>query len=246
MIDLHCHILPGIDDGPEGSEESIDMAGLAAEQGITDICATPHFLPEQQLAPSPFYRTRDEKLKRLQSSLERRHIPIRLHAGAEVYVDDNIFYAGDLRPAALGGSRFLLVEFGGAMLSPARLRQYLEAVRDQGLVPVIAHAERYRFFQRDEELLIEISEEGTLIQVNAESVAGYAPAPECHLAFRLVQKGQARLLATDAHGIRHRVPALASLIRRFPPGIRPETIYYLCETAPKAVLEDKGPPDDRY
>ncbi|MDR3313741.1 MAG: hypothetical protein LBS96_04705 [Oscillospiraceae bacterium] len=242
MIDLHCHILPGMDDGAADTEESLGMASLAAEQGVAAICATPHLLPGEQMRPQTFFSVRDERLQQLQAALQRREIAVTLHPGAEVYVNDDIFYAGDLRPAALGGSRFLLVEFGTGMLPAARLRQYLEEIRNRGLTPVIAHAERYRFFQRNEDLLYEISEEGTLIQVNADSVAGYAETAECRLAYRLVREGVAHLLATDAHGIRHRIPAMATLIRRFPPGISTDTIRYLTETAPQAMLKNKWPP----
>ena len=112
MIDLHCHILPGVDDGSSSEEESCRMARLAVESGVTAVCATPHCN-----VPGCFdnYRTEalEERFLRLARLLRERDIPLRLYAGMEVYVTpETPRHLREGKLLTLGGSRYLLVEFG--------------------------------------------------------------------------------------------------------------------------------------
>lgn len=111
MIDLHCHILPGVDDGSADEEESCAMARLAVESGVTDIAATPHCN-----APDPFYNYADSALHarfaRLRQRLEREQIPLRIHEGMEVFTTPELPRLLDEgRLLTLGGTRYLLIEF---------------------------------------------------------------------------------------------------------------------------------------
>ncbi|MCL2105854.1 MAG: hypothetical protein FWH26_02150 [Oscillospiraceae bacterium] len=239
MIDLHCHILHDIDDGPSTAGEALRMAALAAADGVSDIVATPHFYRLSR--PETFYHARDARLRELRLLLEREGIDLRLHPGAEVFVDDDIFYAGDLEPACINGSRYLLAEFGFGQLRAARFRQYLEEIFSRGLVPVIAHPERCLFLQRGRDLIDEAAESGALFQVSATSLAGWGYV-EQEIALQLVTGNIATVLATDAHDAARRGTALATMCRGFPPEITEEAIHYMTRTAPAALLKNEVPP----
>ena len=149
MIDLHCHILPGVDDGSPDAETSLSMARHAAESGVTAIAVTPHCnLPGfRRNYRGPDYRRRLNDLREL---LTQENIPLRLYSGAEVFADpSNIRTLIEQHELiTLGGSRYLLVEFDFGLPGSVLLRT-LEAIAQRGLVPVVAHPERYDAVQRD-------------------------------------------------------------------------------------------------
>ena len=149
MIDLHCHILPGVDDGSPDAEISLSMARHAAESGVTAIAVTPHCnLPGfRRNYRGPDYR---RQLNDLRELLTQENIPLRLYSGAEVFADpSNIRTLIEQHELiTLGGSRYLLVEFDFGLPGSVLLRT-LEAIAQRGLVPVVAHPERYDAVQRD-------------------------------------------------------------------------------------------------
>lgn len=152
MIDLHCHILPGVDDGSADEEESCAMARLAVESGVTDIAATPHCN-----APDPFYNYADSALHarfaRLRQRLEREQIPLRIHEGMEVFTTPELPRLLDEgRLLTLSGTRYLLIEFAFGE-SEWFFDEMLAAVRARGLTPVLAHPERYTCVQDEPRLL---------------------------------------------------------------------------------------------
>jgi len=144
MIDLHCHLLHSIDDGPSDLEGSVMLCDLAAENALETAIATPHL---RDLTEMPaFLAARDERLGELQKELKDRNIPLRVLPGAEVYASDDLFFCRDLAGASLNGSRYILIEFDFSGLSINRVLRYTDEVFKAGLIPVIAHTERYAFF----------------------------------------------------------------------------------------------------
>ena len=146
MIDLHCHILPGVDDGAASEEESCMMARMAAESGVTALAATPHCG-----VPGQFENFADERLmdrfSALERLLEREHVPLRLYTGMEVFVTEQTpRHLREGRLLTLGGSRYLLVEFGFDE-EPDFAERMLGELLEAGVVPVVAHPERYHFVQ---------------------------------------------------------------------------------------------------
>ena len=171
MIDLHCHILPGVDDGSADEEESCAMARLAVESGVTDIAATPHCN-----APDPFYNYADSALHarfaRLRQRLEREQIPLRIHEGMEVFTTPELPRLLDEgRLLTLGGTRYLLIEFAFGE-SEWFFDEMLAAVRARGLTPVLAHPERYTCVQDEPRLLRRWAREGSVLQANKGSFFG--------------------------------------------------------------------------
>ena len=238
MIDLHCHILPGVDDGSASEEESCQMARIAVECGVTELAATPHCnVPEQfENYASPGLAGR---LERLQSRLDREKIPLRLHAGMEVYGTPALpQLLRRKKLLTLGGSRYLLIEFGFG--ESARLVEWmLEAVEDFGLTPVVAHPERYYFIQDDPLQLLCWAEKGRVLQVNKGSFFGMFGRRAARTAHWCLREGCLHLIASDAHSPYRRTTRLSDIYDYVSDVASLEIADFLLQDNPSALLEDR-------
>ena len=240
MIDLHAHILFDIDDGPETLYESMRLCEMGVEYGIDRIAATSHMYQPDEIAS--FVLRRNERILRLREEIDKRGLELRLYPGAEVFVDDSIYTAKHLDKVTLNNSRYLLVEFDFHDVSARRLIRYLDTIFEMGLVPIVAHPERYSYLQADFGLIDFLVQRGVLFQVNADSLAGLTGFEEFDLAYRLVRHNAASIIATDAHSHLGRSNDLLRMIRSFPPDISRESLDYMLYTAPFHVLSDKDLP----
>ena len=240
MIDLHSHILFDIDDGPDTLYESMRLCEMGMEYGIDRMTATSHLYHPGEVVQ--YLRRRNDRILRLREEIQKRGLDLRLYPGAEVYVDDAIFTAEHLDKVTLNGSRYLLVEFEFHGLSAHRLIRYVDAVFEMGLVPIIAHPERYSYLQQDFGLVQFLRERGAYFQINADSLAGLTGFEEFDLAYRMVRHHAASFIATDAHSHLGRANDLLRMIRQFPPDISRENLDYMLYTAPACVLGDKDIP----
>src|SRR6266496_4778047 len=146
MIDAHVHILPGVDDGPETIQESLTLAQTLVQEGIHCAIATPHYNDEFPHRPAAEIR---DRVYHLQQALVRHGIPLRLFAGHEALINAGLFediQAGRL--ATLNGSSYLLLELWNSMWLPETERVIFE-LRAHGIIPIVAHPERYRAIQQD-------------------------------------------------------------------------------------------------
>jgi protein-tyrosine phosphatase len=203
LIDIHCHILPGVDDGAADLEESIAMAQLACDDGVRHIFATPHFTPS-------YYNHRElveAKVLELQAALEERGIAVKIHPGCEVRMESRDFVYGEAKKEAfcyLGlNRRFVLLEepwSGYQPDSPELVRWFA----DQGIRPVIPHPERHPFFREQPELLKRLIELGAWTQVTVDSLIGSNKEDARRFAIALIREGLVHTLATDAHNIRRK------------------------------------------
>ena len=222
MIDLHCHILPGVDDGSPDAEISLSMARHAAESGVTAIAVTPHCnLPGfRRNYRGPDYR---RQLNDLRELLTQENIPLQLYSGAEVFADpSNIRTLIEQHELiTLGGSRYLLVEFDFGLPGSVLLRT-LEAIAQRGLVPVVAHPERYDAVQRDPGLAAWCFSRGMLLH--------------------LLSHGLAHLIASDAHDDRFRTTGFRSLLPVLEPICHPDYIALLLHGNPRRILRDEPIP----
>lgn len=240
MLDLHCHILFRIDDGPDSLYESMRLCETAVENGIEGAAATSHLY--SCLDVDSYVERRDDRLERLREELSRERLPLRLYPGAEVFVDDDIAHAKHLDKVTLNNSRYLLIEFEFHGISARRLLYYIDAVYKMDLVPVVAHPERYSFLQQDLALVDYLVQRGVIFQVNADSLAGLTGFEEFNLAYRMVRHNAASVIATDAHSHLGRANDLLTMIRNFPPDIPRESLDYMLYRAPAAILADKPLP----
>jgi protein-tyrosine phosphatase len=206
VIDLHCHILPGLDDGPGSFDESLAMARMAAADGVCVIVATPH-MDEQYRYPEP--EMIRELVGRLNDLIRAEALPLRVLPGAEVRTGAELvdqLVAGKIM--TLGDqNRYVLVELpsSGHALYAGELFFRLQLA---GYTPLIAHIERVELFRAEPRLLHDFKDRGYGLQVNAESVSGRAGRHMHHHVMRLVKEGLADVLASDGHDVSKRRPLL--------------------------------------
>jgi protein-tyrosine phosphatase len=209
MIDLHCHLLPGIDDGPTTLEESLELCRIAVADGITRAIVTPH------IHPGRWENTRtsiEQACSSLQQALDKWDIPLQLGFAAEVRLTDSIpaQIARDEIPfyGEVDGYRVMLLEFPHGQVIPGseKLAQWL---LDQGIRPMIAHPERNRQIMKNVSQLQPFITLGCWLQVTAGSVVGHFGAKSQAIAHQLLENDTVMILASDGHNARARPPALS-------------------------------------
>lgn len=198
MIDLHSHLIPGVDDGSRSVSQSVTVLQAMAGQGVTDLCLTPHL--EASRAGQGVPVQHDEAFARLRDEAPSQ---IRLHRGIELMLDRPLPpEAAGNRALTLGGSRYLLVEFT-RLVAPAAAFNALAHVASLGLVPVLAHPERYACTTPG--VAERWKATGALMQVDANTLL--ADRGRGERARDLVRAGLADLLAADNHGDKRTVAA---------------------------------------
>jgi protein-tyrosine phosphatase len=200
MIDLHCHILPGVDDGPRSLEEALALARFCVHDGITDVVATPHCHRHLRLL-------RDDILPhvaRLNGELAAAGLPLCVWPGSEVQLTDVAAYQRDYlagRYCHLGDDpAFTLLEVPWREeLYPAGAAEHVAWLRAHGTTPILAHPERHDFFRADPARLRALVEAGAWLQITVDSLLGnHGPRPQA-AAEELLAAYPEAVLATDAH-----------------------------------------------
>lgn len=234
MVDIHCHILPDIDDGAESMDEALEMARMAAFTGVTEIVATPHFRGEPE-----FLEMREEIDRRylqLKEALDRWHVPVRLHPGAEVLCLPQTpqLAAQGLLPT-LGKSRYVLTEFFFNE-SFSYMDDCLREIAYHGYMPVVAHPERYEAVQRNPQRLELWADQGFVLQLNKGSILGSLGVRAEVAANELLELGLAHLFASDAHSCHSRTPHMDNLLRWAEEYCDPVCAQILLEENPRRIL----------
>ena len=245
MIDLHCHILWNMDDGAETMEKTIEMCRTAVENDISIVAATPHMTDLRQT--DDFLYTRNRKITELNRLLNAKEISLRVCGGAEVYLNDWIFEADDeLAELTLNRSRYLLCEYSLRLFDPEKAVLFAEEIAERGLVPLIAHPERYPTFHEYPDIVPELYDLGARFQVNADSLTGRIGENVRDFAVNMLTNGFADVIATDAHGVNHRKNDIQEIQMMFPPVITPEILRYTTETAPLCILKNEPLPRNPF
>lgn len=204
FIDTHCHILPGVDDGPRDTKTSLEMARIATADGIAAIVATPHITEGVYDGAD-----REERLDKLRLLFLENGIDLRLVAGAEVPM--SICASGkpeQLRQLTIGGGNYLLMETAETTLE--QLIQALYNVRLCGLYPILAHPERTYFAQQHPEQLAEIIRgDEVFVQVTVAGIEGLFGKTAQRTWQNMARSGMVHLIGTDAHSPRTRAPRLS-------------------------------------
>ena len=208
MIDIHCHMLPGIDDGPEGVDESIEMARLAVANGITEVVVTPH------IHAGRYENTRESvawSTQQFQQSLQDYGIALRLRMAAEIRIGPELMTMVGAQQVpwlgSLDGYQLLLLEFPHSHI-PVGSDKLVNWCLQRKVRPVIAHPERNKDVIRNIEKITPFVQLGCLLQVTAGAVAGdFGPQAE-QRACQLLERGWVTFLASDAHNTNHRIPDL--------------------------------------
>ena len=197
MVDIHCHILPEVDDGAWDMEAAVAMAKIARDSGVKKIITTPHFKGEPKSLEAVGFLMHQRRL--LQSRLKREKIEVELLPGAEVLcVPQTMELAKTGRLPTLGTGRYVLTEFYFDA-SAGFMDETLHGLRQMGYLPVVAHPERYGAVQRDPELAARWFHRGIVLQVNKGSVLGAFGRRAEDAAVRMLCRGNAHIIASDAH-----------------------------------------------
>ncbi len=235
MIDLHCHILPGIDDGPADMNESLAMARYAVKDGISAVVATPHALGSGfDNSPKKIHQA----ILDFQNRLDIEKIPLTLHPGAEIHL------CPDMARRIMAGEtvflsknrRCILVEFPFQSV-PMGFKEELFQLAVNGITPVIAHPERNPMIGHDPEFLHELAAMGCLVQVNSTSVTGGFGDGIMAVAHRLIEKRLVHVIASDAHSADHRPPALSLAVKIAQEILKnADEVLGMVETVPKRII----------
>jgi protein-tyrosine phosphatase len=196
VIDLHSHILPGVDDGPATLEESLELARCAAADGIRVIAATPHVRDDYPTTPT----TMERLLAELRAAIQSEGIPIDVRPGGEIAIDwlDRLSDDDLARFGLAGSPHYLLVEFPYAGW-PLSLHEWVFRLVTRQITPVIAHPERNADVQANPDELRPLVDAGALVQITAASLDGRIGRSSKAAAIGLIDRGLAHLLASDAH-----------------------------------------------
>ena len=228
MIDLHCHILPGVDDGADSLDTALGMAALALEAGVDTVVATPHCNtrsePKNYRSPAL-----DAAFDGLRRALREETLPLTVHTGSEVLLHGDVGALLDTqRLYTLGGSRYLLVEFYFDE-QPAAMEDMLQAVAAHDYVPVIAHPERYFCVQDLPDIAARWQERGWVLQLNKGSILGDLGEGPYDTARRFLRDGLCGVIASDAHHYAFRTPRFDRLLD--------ELEYFFPQLDPAQYLE---------
>lgn len=234
MIDLHSHILPGIDDGPQSLEGSFEMARTAVAAGIETIAATPHINHSYPVVPEQI----PAAVAALNEAFEREGIPLAVVPGAEIAVTRLVELApGALTALRLGDGPSLLIESPLASATN-NFDELLVGLLEDGHRVLLAHPERSAFFHRDLARLERIVEAGVLTSITAGSLAGRFGEVVRRFSVTLLAAGLVHDVASDAHDAGNRAPELLAGFERSEedlPGIGAQADWYT-RLAPAAIL----------
>jgi protein-tyrosine phosphatase len=234
VIDLHCHILPGLDDGPSNLDFSLAMARAAVESGTQLIVATPHIRADFNVDPAEI----EPRVDLFNARLQRDRLPLRVLPGAEIgwatapELDDT-----QLARLSLGSGRRVLLESPYGK-KPVDIEGIIAGLATRGFQAVLAHPERCPLFQRDPERLRKIVADGALCSITAGSMLGRFGAPVRSYTIGMLRDGLVHDVASDAHDHLHRPPGLVDGfddVKADLPGIERHSAWYTV-TSPVAIL----------
>lgn len=201
MIDMHNHILVGVDDGPQNINEAIELLKQAKGEGVTDIVVTPHHLHTK-------YSNDIEKVKiklnELKNNPEIKELELRLYAGQEIRITDQIIEGiknGEIE--GINESRYLLIEFPSKEI-PYYTNQLFYELQTMGYMPIIAHPERNKAIAQNLDLLFDLINGGALSQITTSSLLGDFGSNVRKLSLKMIDSNLAHFIASDAHSITNR------------------------------------------
>ncbi|MHB1414350.1 MAG: tyrosine-protein phosphatase [Chloroflexota bacterium] len=244
MIDIHCHILPGVDDGASDLAMAVEMARVAARDGVRTIVATPHHgepnWPERRRLLSD--------LATLRSCLHEEGIAVDVLLGAEVFVslDLGVLAAAGKLPV-IGEGPYVLVEFPFSLF-PNYAEHVLFELQVRGFKPIVAHPERCEPLQRDVARLAAMVDRGMLVQINAGSLTGVYGGRVRAAARQMVLAALAHVIASDGHGVKGRGPGLSTAVAEASRLVGLARAEAMVTAAPAAIIKGEGfalPPTEK-
>lgn len=236
MIDIHCHPLPGVDDGAKTLEEAVDMCRMAVSDGTTHIVATPHCDYEYAFKPE----VNQEKLRELQAAVGEEP---KLFLGCDFHLSyDNIReITKDRGSFTINRTRYVLAEFDDQFI-PENMHHVFYDLQVAGLVPILTHPERNPVLQRKPEMVYQWVTRGCLVQITAQSLTGAFGSTARRLSEMWLARNLVHFFASDAHDTRRRPPLLSLCYDRIAATKGKDEAERLLRRNPAAVIEDNPLP----
>ncbi len=236
IVDIHSHSLWGMDDGSRSFNETMEMCLDAENDGTSVLFVTPHLVYWEQA--EELFDIRNEKIAVLRDELEEAGSGLIVKPGFEILCDDDIFSVKHFLPYTLNGSRYILIEFNFSKATEADVTVWCDYLKSFGLVPVIAHPERYDFVQDDITSINRLSDKGVLFQVNAGSPAGDFGDVESQIAVQMINYGFADFIGSDAHSSMGRNTEISALFDDYPVECDINSVEIAARYNPSYILED--------
>lgn len=234
MIDIHCHILPAIDDGSPDMETTMKMLDIAARDGIGHIVASPHFRNGEE----PSFQDILNNLRTVQDEAARRGSAVKLYSGADVRLTYELFEALNRENVpSINNSRYFLLELPD--LIPPHLDDFIFEAKIKGYVPIITHPERNYSLLLAFEKADALRESGALFQLTAMSITGDFGRQIRKFSLHLLKKGYVDFVASDAHGTDRRVPVLSRAYSEVASILSADEARKIFTDNPRAVLENR-------
>lgn len=241
MIDLHCHILPGLDDGANSLDEAVEMARMAEDDGIRKIVATPHLF-RGEFTPNDLGLI-EEKKQELVKALKKMNINIEVFTGAEVHISHNLI--GEIRKnrkfLVINQSSYMFVEFPSEHVFSG-VKDLFFNLMSEGITPVITHPERNSIFIRNSSMLYELVQMGSFCQANSGSFTGLYGLNSQKAVHRFLELGLIHFISSDCHNTRSIIPKLSEAVIRASGIVGEVNATALVEENPQAVLDNQEIP----
>lgn len=238
MVDIHSHILPGVDDGAQDIYDTLEMVSLAAESGIKAMVATPHCnIPGGY--KNYFSDEYVEAIQSVRDAVHKEKIPVNILPGVEVFAAENVgrlLEAGKIM--TLNQSRYLLMEFAFDE-DPAFVKYIVKRVQELRAIPVIAHAERYEFAYEEPNLIYELRRQGFPIQINKGSFQGKFGKRAMQLAYEFLNHNLVSVVASDAHSPYQRTPYMADVYEELLENYPKNYLDMIFKENPRRICENK-------
>jgi protein-tyrosine phosphatase len=235
MIDLHSHILPGVDDGSPDLQTSLAMARMAVDDGIKVMACTPHFMPGLYNNEAADIKAR---VAAFGLALAEQNIPLQVVAGADVHVRHDIIEALRLQKIlTLNATRYVLLEPPQVVL-PVKFETYIAEIVAAGFVPIITHPERLSWIEQQAAILPRLAMAGAWMQITAGSLTGRFGKRAQYWALRLLQSGLVHIIATDTHNLGSRPPRLSNAVALAQREVGQLEAQNLVLTRPQMILDN--------
>lgn len=234
MIDVHCHVIPGVDDGSRSFEMSLAMLRQAVNEGISSIIATPHCRPEREYQIDEI-REKADRLKRLAAE---NGIPIGIHLGSELRRDSLPERLSKKECLTMAGSDYALIEFG----TGDSLRTIDRALRSlvlEGYRPIVAHVERYENVRGEFDSIEDWIDQGILIQCNASAITGEEGFRLSQFTHKLLKYDMVHLIGTDSHSDTWRHPEAARCLKYLEKKCGPLKTRELVTENPMKIIQNE-------
>jgi len=236
MLDIHCHIIPAIDDGASDLDTSLEMLSIAHKNGTKAIIATPHVIEGKWL---PSWEQILEGCRLLNDQGRKAGLDIPIYPGGEVAIHRDILdIVKGPGSYCLNSGRYMLVELP-AMDIPGFTEEFFFTLQARGITPVLAHPERHPVLGKDPEILVEWIRRGVLLQVNGSSIMGRMGERSMRMAELLLSRDMVHCIGSDAHGARRRSPNLSATAEKVAGLIGVEKARQILTINPRQIIESR-------